>query len=186
MKGLKDMKATLRRHRLPMPVIPAGLQTRVEKLRDWAWGSRAEVFPLYDIQSWVAEAAEAQPEDYFLLGQDGYGTNAWYLHCYVSVGPVSIFIQAPWGGAYTELKAALDGIQRRYAVLERLLQTAEKASLSGATLPGRLVIQQSSVLPPRWAWVVAGAPVQWQEEFANAMTPALESLQAVLTRQTLE
>lgn len=177
MKGLKDMKSTLRRQRLPMPAVPAVLQARVEKLRDWAWGTRAEAFPLYDIESYVAEAAEGPVEDYFLLGQDGYGTNSWYLHCYVSVGPVSIFVQAPWGGAYAELKAALDGIQRRYAVLDRLLQAAEQASLSGVSLPGRLIVQQSSTVTPRWAWNIPGEPVEWQEEFANAMTPALESLQ---------
>lgn len=185
MKGLKDMKSTLRRERLPMPAVPQALQSRVEKLQDWTWGTRPPVFALYDIAAFVSEAETGHVEDYFLLGQDGYGTNSWFLHCYVSFGPVSIFIQAPWGGAYADARLARDGVQRRFAVLERLLQTAEQALLTGAALPGRLLVQQSSTLPPRWAWAVPGQPVEWNEEFANAMTPALESLQQHLPSPSL-
>lgn len=174
------MKSTLRRQRLPMPVVPPSLQARVEKLWDWTWGTQPLPYPLYDIESYVNEAVSGSANDYFLLGQDGYGTNAWFLHCYISFGPLSVFVQAPWGGAYSNLKLALDGIQRRFAVLERLLGAAEQAMLAEASLPGRLIIQQSSTLPPRWAWAVPGEPVEWQEEFANAMTPALESLQNYL------
>lgn len=184
MKGLKDMKSTLRRERLPMPAVPPDLQHRVEKLQDWTWGTRAPPFALYDIESYVAEAETGAVGDFFLLGQDGYGTNSWFLHCYISFGPVSVFIQAPWGGAYSDNRLAQDGVQRRFAVLERLLQAAEQALASGVSLPGRLLVQQSSTLPPRWAWVVPGAEVEWKEEFANAMTPALESLQRFLQPPT--
>ncbi len=181
MKGFKDMKTNLRRHRLPMPVIPAYLQAQVAPLREWAWGTRPEEVRLYEVERWAEEAAASPQEDYFMIGQDGHGTNAWFLHCYLTEGPLSIFIQTPWGGAYTEMKAALDGVQRRFTVLERLVRAAETATLRGARLPGRLIIQQSAISGPRWGWAVPDQPMVWHEEFANAMTPALESLQQYLS-----
>jgi hypothetical protein len=184
MKGLKDMKSSFRREKLPVPAVPAQLQESVAKLRDWAWGTRQETYPLYDIDAYVDEATQGSVDDYFMLGQDGHGTNSWFLHCYISLGPASIFVQSPWGGAYSDAKAALDGIQRRFAVLERLLRAVVWAQDAGVLLPGRLIIQQSSTTSPRWAWVAPGLPVAWHEEFANAMTPALESLQQLHTQHS--
>lgn len=185
MNGFKAMKSNLRRHKLPLPVIPAHLQGRVVPLREWAWGTRPEDINLYNVEAWVEEAVQNAPGDYFMLGQDGHGVGAWFLHCYLTLGPLSIFIQTPWGGAYTEMKAAVDAVQRRFVVLERLLGAADEAVRLGVELPGRLLVQQSAISGPRWAWVLPGRPVEWHEEFANAMTPALESLQHHLTSARL-
>ncbi len=178
MKGLRDMTSTLRRHRLPPPQVPEPLQPRILRHRDWVWGSRVDVPRLYDIDGYINETMDTPVEDFFILGHDGYGTNSWFLHCYLQHGPLSIFIQTPWGGAYADAKRVIDAVQRRFVLLERLLMAMDQALMGGHSLPGRLIVQQSSVESPRWGWLTGDQPVTWQEEFANAMTPALESLQS--------
>ncbi len=178
MKGLREMTSTLRRHKLPAPRVPEPLQPCIQRQRDWVWGSRMDIPRLYDIEGYIGETLASPTEDFFLLGQDGYGTNSWFLHCYLQHGPLSVFIQTPWGGAYADATRTVDAVQRRFVVLERLLIAMDKAHISGSSLPGRLIVQQSAIEAPRWGWQVGNQSVEWQEEFANAMTPALESLQS--------
>ncbi len=178
MNGIRDMTSTLLRHRLPSPPVPEPLQARILRQREWVWGTRVDDPRLYDIASYIDETTDTPVEDFFLLGHDGYGTNSWFLHCYLQHGPLSVFIQTPWGGAYSDEKRATDTIQRSFVLLERLLVATDQALIGGYSLPGRLIVQQSSVEPPRWGWLKSDQTIVWHEEPANAMTPALESMQS--------
>lgn len=171
------MHSTLRRHRLQTPLVPIPLQPQIQRKRDWVWGSRQDIPRLYEISSYIEEALSGSSTDFFLLGHDGHGTNSWFLHCYLQHGPLSVFVQTPWGGAFTESAAAEDAVKRRFQVLERLITSVDRALVAGISFPGRLIVQQSSVTSPRWGWLTGDSTCEWQEEFANAMTPALESLQ---------
>ena len=174
------MKATLRKERLPMPPVPDQLYDSVENIRDWVWGTRPEKYRLYDLESYTREAISSPGPDYVLVGHDGHGTNSWFFHGFVSLKNVAIFVQAPWGGAYTNSKMALEGLKVRFELMEKLLYAVESAERAGRVLPGRLIVQQSSITSPRWAWVKEDGILEWKEEFANAMTPALESVQGFL------
>jgi hypothetical protein len=178
MKGLRDMTSTLRRHRLPSPPVPEPLQARVLRQRDWVWGTRVDLPRLYDMASYIDGTTDTPVEDFFILGHDGYGTNSWFLHCYLQHGPLSAFIQTPWGGAYADEKRATVAIQRSFVLLERLLVATDQALIGGHSLPGRLIVQQSSVEPPRWGWLTGDQTVTWHGESADAMTPALQSLES--------
>lgn len=61
-------------------------------------------------------------------------------------------------------------------VLEKVLIIVDYIHVAGARIPERLIIQQSADKPPRWGWQNVSNVVDWQQEFANAMTSALEFL----------
>lgn len=173
------MGDALRAERLPLPPIPFALQPQLRQFRDWMWGTREPTAPLYDIGVYVEESLQASPADYALVGQDGYGTNAWFFHCYISQGPVTLFIQVPWGGAYSDPEQATRRLERRYELAQQILDTADHLVTAGQPLPGRLVVEQAATGVPRWCWATPGAEPEWHEEPTNAMSPALAALRAL-------
>lgn len=177
-KGMKHLKTVLRRERLPLPPVPRPLQERLGVLDQRTWGTRPLLVSLYDIQA-HAEQTVDDPEDFVLIGHAGHGVNSWFFHCYISQGPLTVLVQAPWGGRLTDAKSAARGLAVRYQLLGELFAAMNEVRVSDRPLPGRLIIQQSSVTDPRWAWVEEGVATRWNEEFANAMTPALESLRSL-------
>jgi len=176
---MTTLRDALRKEHLPQPPIPASLQPQLRRLEDWVWGTRETPEALYDVGSYVAESLQSPPGDYVLVGQDGYGTNAWYFHCYITQGPVSIFIQAPWGGAYADPKLAAQKLQRRYELAQNILDAADHLTQAGRPLPGRLIVEQAATSQPRWCWATPGAEPEWHEDPQNAMAPALAALKAL-------
>lgn len=177
MNAITHLKSIMRRSKLPMPEIPANLRDQVIEQRPWVWGTRPDDPRLYDLSNNVS-AALSGPDESFLFGHDGYGTNSWFIHCYLNHGILSAFIQVPWGGAHTNATQAATKLKHHYDTLAQLMRVAEEAALSGKALPGRLVIQQSEIEPSRWAWVSTEKPVSWNEEDADALTAALHALRA--------
>lgn len=175
---MKHLKTVLKRERLPLPPMPRDLQDKLDVFGEKTWGTQSPKGSLYDIQTHTDQLI-ATPADFALLGHDGHGMNSWFFHCYISHGPLAVLVQAPWGGRLTDVKTAVQGLTVRYQLLGELFNVMNEVTAAGHALPGRLIVQQSSIIDPRWAWVKDGADPQWNEEFANAMTPALESLRSL-------
>lgn len=170
------MRSLLRKKRLPIPPVEVFEKRRIRELRDWVWGTRTEDYRLYDIAAYAEEAIQKNQEDYLLLGHDGYGTNTWFFQVLLKWKFVTVLVQAPWGGVYSSNQVALDGLQARIDLLQKFVQQVDQSLSEEKTIEGHLIVQQSSVSSPRWAWIEEGKPILWREEFANAMTPALDSL----------
>lgn len=178
--GLRSVSTALMRERLPVPSLPPHLHQHLKPLREWIWATTDSLpAPLYDIDYYIDHLLNQTGEDWCAIGHDGYGINEWYLHCYVVHGPLTVLVQAPWGGSLMNHQAAREGVRKRFELLDRLLSAMQQAMQKGVSLPGRLIVQQTSIVDPRWGWIGRDGEVHWVEEFANAMTPALESLLAL-------
>ena len=172
-------KKTLTKAGLPVPPVPASLEASIQNWDEMAWGTGpAAPFRLSDTTTFVQEYLAAALADFVAFGQDGHGTNSWFFYHYIVRGPVAICNEVPWGGAYTDASKAAQRLERRYAVVEEILAAATQATADGKTLPGRLVILQTTTRPSRWAWVKEGEAPQWNDDLPNdnAMTPALLAL----------
>ncbi len=181
--GFESMHTALREAAIPFPPVPSGLKDSLQKAQDWLWTTRPQFEALSDIDSYFVEGMVDPETDYFMLGHEGHGVNAWFLYCYYNEGPLTVLIEAPWGGAFTEDSAAKEGIRKRFDLLAQLRDTMRAAQAAGKTLPGRLVIQQSDTSPARWAWATPSedevSEVHGDLPGNNALTPALEALSAL-------
>src|SRR4051794_28595595 len=98
--ALEEARQLFREKGLPFPPIPDEMTPDIRRLGNWIYGTRSDEPFLYAIDRFVDEAVVGRPKDYVLLGHSGHGTNSWALHFYLVHGPLRLFVQIGWGGAY--------------------------------------------------------------------------------------
>ncbi|MDA8523695.1 hypothetical protein [Acidovorax sp. NCPPB 4044] len=152
--------------RLPFPPLPAPLAA---SLRPWgpAWfATRPVDASPYGLGAFLAEA-EARPDlpEYALVGFDGHGTNSWAVHFYRVAPGIALFIQLPWGGAYTEPEPARAEIADVFAWAGELQARVQQAVDARKIPEGmRIEIAASRFGRAGWRWLGAhqdAAAVPW-------------------------
>lgn len=102
MTGFEDIVATFAEHRLGQPPVPAGLRPTLVRIGDWTWTTRdSSDLGLYDPPELIDESTRPCA-DYVAIGVAGHGVNSYFLTCRAVVGPVALFVQTGWAGAYMD------------------------------------------------------------------------------------
>jgi hypothetical protein len=136
---------------LPFPFIPPEMRETFEKIEDWVYGTRLKIPWLYEIRQYATEAITTDIADYLLLGHAGHGIQSWAMHYYLVRGPLALFLQIAWGGAYTDEEKAIGQISTRFAQANDLIQKVEEARQKGSFQPGeRLIIVSSEFHDSYW------------------------------------
>jgi hypothetical protein len=162
---------------LPFPPVPGHLApTLGEQERGW-YATRPMQSTPYDLVHFLAEV-ETQPDvpDYAVVGFDGHGINSWAVHYYLVGKSVALFIQLPWGGAYTDpepARADFAGMVEWAARLQSRLQQAE--ALHRIPDGMRLVVVASRFGRAGWRWLRAG-----RDEAGTPWNPPAGMMSAIL------
>ena len=138
---------------LPFPFIPAKMRPAFVEVSEWVYGTRLDAPWLYEINKFVLEAGTKKMQDYVLLGHAGQGIQSYAIHYYLVYGPLAIFIQIGWGGAYTDNEAAIREMSVRFTQAKELIQAVEAAPQAGRFQSGeRLIISVSEFHDSFWMW----------------------------------
>ncbi len=138
--ALEEARRHFAKVALPFPFIPAEMRQVFTKVDEWVYGTRSDIPWLYDIRRYVLEAATKPVGNYLLLGQAGHGIQSWAMHYYLVRGPLALFLQIAWGGAYTDKSEAAHEMSTRFAQTEELIQAIEVAQRQGSFQPDERII----------------------------------------------
>jgi hypothetical protein len=155
---------------LPLPPLPEALLPLLQQVGSTVFTSRAGMDTLANRAALVAEAAAGELIPFIALGYEGYGTNNWALRYYVVLPPVALFVELPFGGAYTDPDAARLEITQAWQSAEKLLAAALTAK---SATP--YVIEHRGLRGSRWC--TPGAPPQWHDA-KNALDAVTARLSA--------
>ncbi len=139
---------------IPFPFIPPEMRPAFAELSEWVYGTRPDAPWLYEIRKYVREAGTEQVADYLLLGHAGHGIQSYAMHYYLVRGPLALFLQIGWGGAYMDKEMVASSMTARFAQAEELIQAMEVAQRKDCFRPGgRLVISISDFYGSSWTRV---------------------------------
>lgn len=160
---------------LTLPFIPEPLKPDFKVLADWVYGTRDDSPPLYNIRHFVQEA-ESAVADYVLVGHDGHGVNSYAMHYYLVYGPIALFVQMSWGGAYTDNEKAAQRIVNVFKQAEEVVATAVALQSSGKLGTNDRITVILSNLYDQDRWRHSGAEdASWHNTYT-----ALRDVQAYL------
>lgn len=154
--------------RLPMPPIPAVLAASLAAQSTYVFATRPLPDSPYGIETYVDEVIE-QPDlqDYALTGFDGHGINSWAVHYYLVQRSLALFVQLPWGGAYTDAEKAAAEIKELFDWAAALQHKVAQCEQAGKVAKGwRLTVLASHVAQAGWGWAapqgVREEPISWR------------------------
>ena len=152
-QGLDQARQLFAQEGLPFPTLPAELAPHLRLLAPWVFGTRALPVSLYDLDWFIEEAVAGKAEDYILLGHAGHGINSWAIHYYVVQGPLGLFIQIGYGGAYMERDRSIAKLRKTFEEATELLDSAREAQHTGEFDPSQhLLVVESDLTGSRWTW----------------------------------
>jgi hypothetical protein len=162
---------------LPFPPVPGHLTASLSQQGQSWYATRALQSSPYNLEHFLMEL-DKQPDltDYAVVGFDGYGTNSWAVHYYLVSESLALFIQLPWGGAYTDPEPARADIAAMFEWATQLQERLQRAGALRKIPKGtRLEVAASGFGRSGWRWLRAGrgdAPPPW--------TPPAGMRQAIL------
>lgn len=163
---LHHAEALLRTEGLSLPALPPELAEQLRERAPGIYSTGALVAPPYTLEAYVAELlSAANPDDYAVLAIDGHGSQSWAFHYYLVSGPLALFVQLPWAGAYTDVDTARAEIERVLAWAGPLPQRLAELRQQGRLAPEqKLLVVLTRFSEPRWAWVQPPetAEISWQ------------------------
>ncbi len=169
---------------LPWPPMPETLAAQLQRAAPWVFASRELPASPYALAPFVQELIE-QPAvpDYAVAALDGYGTNSWAAHFFLVQGPLAVFIQEPWGGAYTDTEAQRPQVERLFDWAGRLPGQVQACQAEGRIPTGwRLVVVAAQAFDrATWAWVPPPASrnrLRWRDA-SNLLASVDEELAAL-------
>ncbi|WP_159914163.1 hypothetical protein [Pantoea sp. 18069] len=165
---LHHAEAFLRTEGLSLPALPAELAEQLRERAPGIYSTRELAASPYTLEVHVGELLRcASPADYAVLAIDGHGSQSWAFHYYLVSGPLALFVQLPWGGAYTDVATARAEIERVLAWARPLPQRLAELKRQGRLAPEqKLLVVLTRFSEPRWAWVqppeAATDEITWQ------------------------
>jgi hypothetical protein len=144
---------------LPPPPVPVDLAARLEMIDRFLFATPGGEVRPYALGAFTAPIrAGRTTENYAVVGADGHGTNSWALHYYVVEGPLALFIQLPWGGAYGDAEADRTAIATAFRWARGMQSGVRQARDDGKIPAGwRLLAVLSGFEASGWGWVPAPA-----------------------------
>lgn len=151
---------------LSPPALPTSLAEVLHERAPGIYATSELTVPPYTLEAYVSALLRAtHPNDYAVLAIDGHGAQSWAFHYYLVSGPLALFVQLPWGGAYSDAAAARAEIERVLAWAQPLPQRLAQLKQQGRLAPEqKLLVVLTRFSQPRWAWVhlPEEAEIAWQ------------------------
>ncbi|RBM08193.1 hypothetical protein DEH69_24045 [Streptomyces sp. PT12] len=125
---------------LGVPPVPDELRGEVRQLRPWAFATRGiDPMAMYMFDRHPVDEAVAGPgEDYMAVCHAGQGTNSYAVTYHLVFGPLALFVQTGWGGAYMDSVRTAAQVREQFS---RCAELAERAArlrdAPGDDAPGR-------------------------------------------------
>ena len=142
---------------LSFPTVPTPLHSAFARRSEWRYSTRVCETSPYDLLRFAAEVTTGDAEDLALLAHDGHGSNSWALHHYVVFGPIALFVQRSWGGAYGDPDTDSLAVSAALSRADAALSTAP--NIQGI----RAIIIDSDHVGQLWSPI--GGPID-QDDFA--------------------
>jgi len=152
---------------LPAPPMPAALAAALRPHGTRVFATRELPSSPYGIDAFLGELVrEPGLPDYAVAGFDGHGISSWAAHLYVVSGPLAMFIQLPWGGAFLDAAPARREIEDIFGWAAKL-QAAMRRAAKAASIPAgwRLSVAASRLGRAGWRWSAPGRGIEqhpWQ------------------------
>ena len=143
---------------LPFPPLPDDFASQLQPFGDRVFSTRELESGPYAMNALVEEAVQGSGvADYALLGLDGYGVSSWAMHYVLVRRSIALFLQFPWGGAYSNAEAQRQAVTNGLAFAEALQRAMERAAAQGRIADGeRLVVKVSGFTGSGWGWFKPG------------------------------
>ena len=163
---------------LPFPPLPENFAGKLQPFGESVFSTRDLEYGPYSLESYSGEIRDGNAvDDYAVVGFDGHGMNSWAAHYFLVEGPLALFIQIGWGGAYTEEDEARADIEEAFNFAKSLQGAMQRAAAQGHIPAGeRLVVVISDITESAWGWVKPGdVNTPWHDdgdiyaEVANAL-----------------
>lgn len=177
---------------LPFPPLPPAMAAALTEIDAHVFATRHFDASPYNLEIFRQEIMGPDPvDDYALIGFAGRGINSWAAHQFLVTAGLALFIQLPWGGAYTDADAARRDIAAAFEWSAALQARVRQAVASGHIPKGwRLLVVASSFARPGYGWVPAGskgrADVEWiatgnvWQEAEQALTDVMSGAKPLL------
>ena len=165
---LLHAQALMRTEGLSFPQLPSELAERLRERSKDIFSTDERITSAYALETHVARFLEsAAPSDYAVLAMDGHGFNSWAFHYFLVSGPLALFVQLPWGGAYADTEASRADIERVLAWANPLPERLAQLQKQGRLPTGKkLLAVLTRFSKPRWAWIPPGEStprdIDWQ------------------------
>ena len=174
--GIEAARAWMEEDGLDLPPVPDSLAPSFRK-RGWdkAFASSPFQASPYRWLPYLEREAGTPKRDYVLLALDGHGINSWALHYFLVLGPLRVFLQLPWGGAYNDARADRRVIRGAFRAVQGLLDAIQ----SRPVLKAPLVVAGSG-LDASGAWSIGK-----ERHAAAGPREALEGATAWLAKEPL-
>jgi len=140
---------------LPFPQITKAFASALTEHSPLIYSNRSRVDTPYDLSAFLSDlTSTADTPDYAVIGFDGYGYNSWAVHFYVVQSALALFIQLPWGGAFSDADADRADINNTFQWAEGLLLQVAQLQQQGLIPVGwQLLVVVSCFARSGWAWI---------------------------------
>jgi hypothetical protein len=158
MDAVVAARAFFASQKLPFPPLPAHFEAKLGAVSEHLFATLPVNVSAFDLEVWADEVS-ASSAPLALLGVDGRGINSWAMHYYLVDGPLALFVQSPWGGAYDDEADARSRITRAFDTCAKLQQLVDETMRLGK-MPARqrLLVVHSRLADPRCVWLHADRP----------------------------
>ena len=180
---LHHAQALLSAEGLGFPALPGALAAQLRERAPGIYSTAELVAPPYALEVHVGELLRsANPGDSAVVALDGHGSQSWAFHHYLVSGPLALFVQLPWAGAFSDMNADRAEIERVLEWARTLPQRLAELDQQGRLAPGqKLLVVLTRFSRPRWAWVQLPAPAA-QEVFWQSPARMLGDIDAELAQ----
>src|SRR5262249_9740591 len=126
--ALEHAREQFARSGLPFPPLPDDFADHVQAWDEWHWGTREDAPGLYNLDEHVDELLNRVVKaDYLQFGHAGHGINSYAMNYYLVRGPLVVFDQIAWGGAYTDNAAAVEKMAIHWAKIGEMMAALDEA-----------------------------------------------------------
>jgi hypothetical protein len=162
--GAADLAATFRDAGLRVPPLPASLAGSLVRREEWVWATR-EMDPdaMYMFRDYLMEALDNPVDDYVAISHAGHGVNSYALSYHLVSGPLVLFAQTHWGGAYGDPGADDEEWAAQSARIEALLPLAEAYAESWDGTQRLLVLESTMREVASCRWFTPGDDYPWMK-----------------------
>ncbi len=154
--GLDEATRTFASAGLPLPPVPSRFVNTLRVIHPWCFGTRkVSGMAMYFFDSYPMEPLLRSTRAYVAFSHAGHGINSYAITYQIVDGPLALFVQEGFGGAYSNAQSdrrAVKALFRRCAALIRDVDKAKDRGLSGP--PGRLLVIESAMRGLHaWGWL---------------------------------
>lgn len=188
---------TFERAGLVAPPVPERFAGALRLIEPWCFATRdIDPMSMYMFDRTVSDGLAAA--DVVAFSHAGHGINSYAINYFLVDGPLALFAQVAWGGAYADSAESAAAVAQLFERCSALIRAMDDARMRDALPAGRLVVVESQFRDLQaWGWIDApfadgDAAREWLQARPNAegqATPAtaaaLEWLQSGAAQQRL-